>query len=175
MAVNGLAWHCKMEKMMGISPAKRPTLIKGPAIFLAQFMSDEAPFNCLDDAARTMGEMGYRGLQLHSNDPRCMNLELAASSKDYCDELRGICAKYGIEITELSTHIQGQLLAVHPAYDLMFDGQYAVIQPHERNGRMISCCSLPKPVPIWGWTGTLLFQVRWPGLMSTLGRSGQRG
>jgi sugar phosphate isomerase/epimerase len=122
MAVNGLAWHCEMEKMMGISPAKRPALIKGPAIFLAQFMSDEAPFNCLDDAARTMGEMGYRGLQLHSNDPRCMNLELAASSKDYCDELRGTCAKYGIEITELSTHIQGQLLAVHPAYDLMFDG-----------------------------------------------------
>jgi hypothetical protein len=24
---------------------------------------------------------------------------------------------YGLEITELSTHLQGQLVAVHPAYD----------------------------------------------------------
>jgi sugar phosphate isomerase/epimerase len=106
--------------LSGVS-VKAPTLIKGPAIFLAQFMSDDAPFHSLDSAASTMAAMGYRGLQLHSNDPRCMNLELAATSKDYCDELRGTCAQYGIEITELSTHIQGQLLAVHPAYDLMFD------------------------------------------------------
>jgi sugar phosphate isomerase/epimerase len=31
-------------------------------------------------------------------------------------------AKHGLRVTELSTHLQGQLVAVHPAYDLMFDG-----------------------------------------------------
>ncbi len=96
--------------------------IKGPAIFLAQFMSDNAPFNTLASAAKAMADMGYKGIQVHSNDPRCMDLKLAAESKDYCDELRGICAENGVEITELSTHIQGQLVAVHPAYDDMFDG-----------------------------------------------------
>jgi sugar phosphate isomerase/epimerase len=30
-------------------------------------------------------------------------------------------ADHGLELTELSTHIQGQLLAVHPAYDQQFD------------------------------------------------------
>ena len=28
----------------------------------------------------------------------------------------------GVEVTELSTHLQGQLVAVHPAYDEAFDG-----------------------------------------------------
>ena len=28
----------------------------------------------------------------------------------------------GLEITELSTHLQGQLVAVNPAYDVLFDG-----------------------------------------------------
>jgi len=111
-----------LKHNLTINSEKKPSLIKGPAIFLAQFMSDTAPFDTLDNAARTMAAMGYRGLQLPSNDPRCMDLELAATSKGYCDELRGICAAHGVEITELSTHIQGQLLAVHPAYDLMFDG-----------------------------------------------------
>ncbi len=95
--------------------------IKGPAIFLAQFMADTPEFGSLAKAAKTMAGFGYKGIQVHSNDPRCMDLKLAAESKDYCDELRGICAEQGIEITELSTHIQGQLLAVHPAYDQLFD------------------------------------------------------
>jgi sugar phosphate isomerase/epimerase len=31
-------------------------------------------------------------------------------------------AGHGLAITELSTHLQGQLVAVHPAYDVLFDG-----------------------------------------------------
>ena len=95
--------------------------IKGPAVFLAQFMQDEGPFSALRTAARWMAEAGFRGVQLPSNDPRCMDLALAADSQDYCDELAGICAEEGVLITELSTHIQGQLVAVHPAYDTLFD------------------------------------------------------
>ncbi len=94
--------------------------IKGPAIFLAQFMGDK-PFDTLENAAKWMADAGYKGIQIPSDNPACMDLKLAAESQDYCDELKGTCAEIGVEITELSTHIQGQLVAVHPAYDIAFD------------------------------------------------------
>lgn len=94
--------------------------IKGPAIFLAQFMGGE-PFDNLENAAKWMADAGYKGIQIPSDNPMCMDLKLAAESQDYCDELKGTCAEAGVEITELSTHIQGQLVAVHPAYDTAFD------------------------------------------------------
>lgn len=94
--------------------------LKGPAIFLAQFMGD-APFDTMENACRWMASVGYKGVQIPSDNPVCMDLKLAAESQDYCDELKGNCAEWGVEITELSTHIQGQLVAVHPAYDTAFD------------------------------------------------------
>jgi sugar phosphate isomerase/epimerase len=96
--------------------------IKGPAIFLAQFVGDEAPFDCLENIATWAADLGFRGIQIPSWEPSLINLEVAASSQTYCDDLRGMLADRGIEITELSTHLQGQLVAVHPAYDAMFDG-----------------------------------------------------
>jgi sugar phosphate isomerase/epimerase len=98
-----------------------PTDIKGPAIFLAQFAGDAAPFNSWDAITRWAGEMGYKGVQVPSWDGRLFDLAKAASSKDYCDEIKGVAKANGIEITELSTHLQGQLVAVHPAYDEAFD------------------------------------------------------
>ncbi len=95
--------------------------IKGPAIFLAQFMSDEAPFNTFKSACEWMAGVGYQGVQVPTFDPRCIDLKRAAESKGYCDELKGVAKEAGVEITELSTHLQGQLVAVHPAYDTMFD------------------------------------------------------
>ena len=95
--------------------------IQGPAIFLAQFMSDAAPFDTLASACRWMAEAGYLGVQIPSWDARCMDLQKAAESKDYCDELKGVVEGCGLKITELSTHLQGQLVAVHPAYDVLFD------------------------------------------------------
>jgi sugar phosphate isomerase/epimerase len=96
--------------------------IKGPAIFLAQFMGDQAPFNSLPSICKWAADLGYIGVQLPSWDGRVMDLEKAATSKTYADELKGIVKEAGLEITELSTHLQGQLVAVHPAYDTMFDG-----------------------------------------------------
>ncbi len=96
--------------------------IKGPAIFLAQFADDEAPFNSLDSLAQWVASMGFKGVQIPSWDSRLFDLATAAESKTYCDEVKATLAEHGIEITELSTHIQGQLVAVHPAYDAMFDG-----------------------------------------------------
>ncbi len=96
--------------------------MKGPAIFLAQFAGDAAPFNSLAAITRWAGSLGYKGVQIPSWDARLFDLAKAASSRDYCDEVRGICAENGVEVTELSTHLQGQLVAVNPAYDAQFDG-----------------------------------------------------
>ena len=96
--------------------------IKGPAIFLAQFAGDEPPFDSLDTIARWAASHGYKGVQIPSWDKRLFDLERAAKSKTYCDEVSGTLARHGLEPTELSTHLQGQLVAVHPAYDLAFDG-----------------------------------------------------
>lgn len=95
--------------------------MKGPAVFLAQFMGDAAPFDTLLSAARWMAEAGYAGIQIPTWDCRCINLAQAAESQTYCDDLVGTCREAGVEITELSTHLQGQLVAVHPAYDIAFD------------------------------------------------------
>lgn len=95
--------------------------MKGPAIFLAQFMGQE-PFHDFSSACRFMADCGYIGVQVPSNDSRCMDLTLAAESQTYCDELKGRAEEQGVAITELSTHLQGQLVAVHPAYDQLFDG-----------------------------------------------------
>lgn len=95
--------------------------IKGPAIFLAQFADDKPPFNSLTDMCKWVSSLGFKGIQIPTWDKRLFDLELAGKSKTYCDEVAGIVAKYGVEITELSTHLQGQLVAVHPCYDQMFD------------------------------------------------------
>jgi len=96
--------------------------LKGPALFLAQFIGDQAPFNRLERMAEWAAGLGYRGLQIPTNTPHIFDLAKAAGSQDYCDEITGMLAQHGLEITELSTHLQGQLIAVHPAYDALFDG-----------------------------------------------------
>jgi sugar phosphate isomerase/epimerase len=95
--------------------------IKGPAIFLAQFLGDTLPFDNLAHLAGWAKGLGYEGIQVPC-DPRLIDLEQAARSDAYCDDLRRVVDDAGVCITELSTHLQGQLVAVHPAYDMLFDG-----------------------------------------------------
>jgi sugar phosphate isomerase/epimerase len=95
--------------------------IKGPAIFLAQFAGDAAPFNDLSAIGRWAAGLGYRGLQIPSWDKRLFDLDRAAESDAYCQEICGKLSDAGVALTELSTHLQGQLVAVHPAYDIAFD------------------------------------------------------
>ncbi len=97
-----------------------PTQIKGPAIFLAQFMGDEAPFNNLPDISAYMKGLGYAGIQLPSWDSRILDIKKAAESKSYCEDIQA--QTNGLVITELASHLQGQLVASHPAYDDLFDG-----------------------------------------------------
>jgi len=105
--------------------------IKGPAIFLAQFAGDEAPFNNIDAISDWAASLGYKGIQIPTWDARLIDLQKVAESKTYADEYRGKIEEKGLKITELSTHLQGQLVAVHPAYDVMFDG----FAPKEVHGK----------------------------------------
>lgn len=95
--------------------------IKGPAIFLAQFAGSEAPFDSLKGMAGWAASLGYKGVQIPTFVPALFDLDRAAESRDYCDEVLGTCREAGVEVTELSTHLQGQLVAVNPAYDGAFD------------------------------------------------------
>ena len=95
--------------------------MKGPAIFLAQFAGDRAPFDSLASIARWAADLGYLGVQIPSWDARLFDLDKAAESAAYCDEVKGTLKDAGVELTELSSHLQGQLVAVHPAYDAGFD------------------------------------------------------
>jgi sugar phosphate isomerase/epimerase len=95
--------------------------LRGPGIFLAQFVADEAPYNSLRAMAAWAAGLGYVGVQIPTGEARLFDLALAAESQTYSDEVAGICREAGVAITELSTHLQGQLVAVHPAYDELFD------------------------------------------------------
>ena len=136
--------------LAGFPPSLTPTLgsspmktMKGPALFLAQFAGDEAPFNSLDAICRWAASLGYKGVQIPTWDARLFDLKKAADSDAYCDEVKGIVRGHGLEITELSTHLQGQLVAVHPAFDEAFDGFAAPEvrgKPQaRRNGRSTRC------------------------------------
>jgi sugar phosphate isomerase/epimerase len=103
--------------MASVSGASR---VKGPGIFLAQFAGDTPPFDRLDTMARWAADLGYVGIQVPTSDPKLFDLKRAAESKTYCDEIAGSVAAAGIEISELSTHLQGQLVACHPAYAAQF-------------------------------------------------------
>lgn len=96
--------------------------IKGPGIFLAQFIGEQAPYDTLENIGKWVKSLGYVGVQVPTNAPNFFDLQKVAESKDYADEIKGRLQEIGLEITELSTHLQGQLVAVHPAYDKLFDG-----------------------------------------------------
>ncbi len=97
------------------------TTIKGPGIFIAQFIGAEAPFNNLKNICQWAKDKGFVGVQLPTLDDRFIDLQKAAESKTYTDELKGTVNSFGLDITELSTHLQGQLVAVNPIYDSLFD------------------------------------------------------
>ncbi len=96
--------------------------IKGPAIFLAQFTGENAPFNNLKNICNWAAGLGFKGVQIPTWDLGLIDIKKAAESADYCEEIKGIVENEGLVITELSAHLQGQLVAVHPAYNELFDG-----------------------------------------------------
>ncbi len=102
--------------------------IKGPALFLAQYAGKEPPFDTLENITAWAGSLGFIGVQVPVDAKNLIDLEKAAESKDYCDELKG--RTNGLAITELASHLRGQLVAVHPAFDILFDA----FAPEELHG-----------------------------------------
>lgn len=98
-----------------------PTKIKAPGLFIAQYLGTEAPFDRLDTLADWASGLGFKALQLPTWDSRVIDLARAADSVDYAQEIKGKLAEKGLEISELSTHLQGQLVAVHPSFAAQFD------------------------------------------------------
>src|SRR6202043_2528060 len=82
----------------------------------------EAPLDQFDGIARGVAGHGYDGGQIPGRDGRLFDLKRAAASKTYWHEVRGVLAYNDLQAFCRSTHLQGQLVAVHPAYDLAFDG-----------------------------------------------------
>ena len=98
--------------------------IKGPAIFLAQFIRDQAPYDNIQSISRWAADLGYLGVQIPGWDKRVIDLDLAASSQTYSDEYKGGIQGEGLEITELAGYLAGQVLCTHPAYEALFEGFY---------------------------------------------------
>ncbi|MCZ4057911.1 sugar phosphate isomerase/epimerase [Pantoea sp. LMR881] len=96
--------------------------LKGPGIFLSQFIGQQAPFHSLEGLAQWAAALGYKALQIPCNHPHIFDVEQAATSQTYCDDIAGLLSQHGLVISELSTHLEGQLIAVHPAHDVAFDG-----------------------------------------------------
>lgn len=145
-----------------------PATMKGPAIFLAQFAGDAPPFDSWDAITAWAAGLGYRGVQLPSWDSRFIDLAKAAQSQDYCDELLGVAAANKVAITELSTHLQGQLVAVNPAYDAAFDAFAPSAlhgRPRERQAWAVEQLALAaKASRRLGLTGSVSFTggLAWP-------------
>jgi sugar phosphate isomerase/epimerase len=147
--------------------------IQGPAIFLAQFIGERPPFNTLEGLADWAAGLGYKALQIPCNHPAIFDVEQAAQSQSYCDDVRGVLAERGLAISELSTHLEGQLIAVHPAYDAAFDSfaprRGVEIHRRVRPGRQKNCSRRRVLRETSGYARMRPFPARWPGLISTRG------
>jgi sugar phosphate isomerase/epimerase len=96
--------------------------MRGPAVFLAQFLRDEPPFDNLANIGKWFAGLGYKGVQIPAWDRRVFDLDRAAESKTYCDDYRATLQGLGLAATEIAPYLQGQVLAVHPAYEELFSG-----------------------------------------------------
>lgn len=105
--------------------------IRGPGLFLAQFIAPEPPFDSLDGLAGWAAALGFEALQIPTFAPAVFDVVRAAESADYAREVAGRLADRGLVISELSMHRHGHLVAVHPAYDAVVD----VFAPVELRGR----------------------------------------
>lgn len=98
--------------------------IKGPGLFLAQFLRDTEPYNTIDGISGWAASLGFKGIQIPTWDRRVFDLDAASASKDFCDEYKGKRQESGLQVIELASYLQGQVLAMHPAYEILFQSFY---------------------------------------------------
>lgn len=153
--------------------------IRGPAIFLAPFADDAPPFDSLDGIAGWAASPGFKGVQIPSWDARLFDLARAAESRAYCEDVQALLAKHGLVVTELSTHLQGQLVAVHPAYDAAFDGFAApAVRGNPKARQAWAVEQMRLAAQLRTTSGSVRMRpspARSPGPMSIPGRNGQPG
>jgi sugar phosphate isomerase/epimerase len=92
--------------------------IKGPSLFIAQFIDADPQLSTLEGLVAFAAGCKFKALQIPTFFPRIFDLEQAAQSQSYCDDILGVLAKHGLTISELTSQRHGQLMAVNPAYDL---------------------------------------------------------
>ena len=66
--------------------------IKGPAIFLAQFAGDAAPYNTLRSIASWAAGHGYKGMQIPSWDGRLFDLKAPPKARPIATRSRASVA-----------------------------------------------------------------------------------
>ena len=55
--------------------------IKGPAVFLAQFVDKQAPFNSLEGMCQWAADLGYKGIQIPTWESFLIDLESKLEAK----------------------------------------------------------------------------------------------
>jgi sugar phosphate isomerase/epimerase len=98
----------------------RPKTIRGPGLFISQFIGAEPPFDSLGDLAAWASDLGFKALQIPVSDARLKDLA-GRSEKDAVARIEAVVSKTGLAISEIAAQRSGQLLAVHPAYDETMD------------------------------------------------------
>jgi sugar phosphate isomerase/epimerase len=98
----------------------KPKTIRGPGLFISQFIGAEPPFDRLGDLAAWARDLGFKALQIPIADPRLKDLA-GLSEKDTVARIEAVISKTGLAISEIAAQRSGQLLAVHPAYDETMD------------------------------------------------------
>ena len=162
--------------------ARRMKTIKGPAIFLAQFAGDDGAVQLAGRrSAAGPRRSATRACRSRPGTAGCSTSRRRPTAKTYCDEVKGIAREHGVEITELSTHLQGQLVAVHPAYDDGFDAFARAAGARQSEGApgmggRAGACAAPRPRSNLGLDGARRpSPARSPGPTSIPGRSARPG
>jgi sugar phosphate isomerase/epimerase len=97
------------------------TSVKGIALFIAQGWGKPG-WETLEQCAKSAAGLGYDGLQVPLWNDGPIDVELAATSTDYCQEQQGIATEAGCPIVELANHVEGQLVRCGAAYQPLFRG-----------------------------------------------------
>jgi sugar phosphate isomerase/epimerase len=95
--------------------------IKGPSLFISQFIGTEPEFATLDGIAKWAAGLGFVALQVPTSHPGIFDVAQAAASSVYCDDIRAVLDRHGLVVSELAGQRPGHLMAVHPAYDRMVE------------------------------------------------------
>jgi sugar phosphate isomerase/epimerase len=115
----------------------KPKTIRGPGLFISQFIGTDPPFDTLAGIAEWAKGLGFRALQIPVSDPRLKDLA-GLSDKDAIAKIESVMSKAGLVVSEIAAQRSGQLLAVHPAFDETMDALAAPDvrgRPAERQAR----------------------------------------